>query len=197
MQVFSPIPFQEYNPDIVYNSDLPEPEQMDINKNYGHYDSMNTDLISFYATDYIAGNFTYVPDTAFASASRKSSLLILKLRSLLIPAREKIKDKLPVVTSDKDIDHFLPLMSAPTLASNSTGFLGNLVINKLYSLFVRASDVHILRAVEPSLRLRYRSVSCNETLTNISYCSDSQAQNLGWRGALARLLLEFQGSRQI
>lgn len=55
-QVFSPIPFSEYDPDIVYNEDLPRPKEMDINRNYGHYDTLNTEHISFYVRDYREGN---------------------------------------------------------------------------------------------------------------------------------------------
>lgn len=55
-QVFSAIPFTEYYPDIVYNEELPRPAELDINKNYGHYDSKSTTFISFYAKDYIEGN---------------------------------------------------------------------------------------------------------------------------------------------
>lgn len=55
VQAFSPIPFSEFHPDIVYSSDLPRPSELDINKSYGHYDSLNTAFISFYASDYLAG----------------------------------------------------------------------------------------------------------------------------------------------
>lgn len=54
-QVFSPIPFSEFNPDIVYSDDFVRPKEMDINKNYGHYDTLNNDHISFYVKDYIEG----------------------------------------------------------------------------------------------------------------------------------------------
>lgn len=55
-QVFSPIPFSEFHPDIVYSDDLPRPKEMDINRKLGHYDSLNTDHISFYTKDYREGN---------------------------------------------------------------------------------------------------------------------------------------------
>lgn len=58
VQAFSPIPFTEFHPDIVYSSEMPRPSELDINKNYGHYDSLNTAFISFYASDYLAGEST-------------------------------------------------------------------------------------------------------------------------------------------
>lgn len=54
-QVFSPIPFSEFHPDVVYLGDLVRPKEMDINKNYGHYDTLNNDHISFYVKDYQEG----------------------------------------------------------------------------------------------------------------------------------------------
>ena len=55
-QVYVPIPFSEFNPEIVYNNDLIRPQQLDINKNYGHYLSDYTNIISFYLNDYLTGN---------------------------------------------------------------------------------------------------------------------------------------------
>jgi len=54
-QVFSPIPFTEFNPLIVYNEELPRPKELDINKNYGHYDVTDKYHVSFYVQDYKTG----------------------------------------------------------------------------------------------------------------------------------------------
>lgn len=53
-QIFSPIPFSEYHPDVAYQTQE-RPQELDINKKYGHYDSSNYQQISFYLKDYIAG----------------------------------------------------------------------------------------------------------------------------------------------
>lgn len=58
-QIFSPIPFSEFDPRIVYNQDFARPKEMDINKNYGHYDDLNTDHISFYVKDFRAGRVMF------------------------------------------------------------------------------------------------------------------------------------------
>ncbi|XP_015115913.1 chondroitin sulfate synthase 2 [Diachasma alloeum] len=51
-QIFSPIPFTEYHPDIVYPDDVQRPLEVDINRNYGGYDIHNFETISFYIKDY-------------------------------------------------------------------------------------------------------------------------------------------------
>ncbi|KAK2581524.1 hypothetical protein KPH14_005183 [Odynerus spinipes] len=52
-QVFSPIPFVAYHPDIIYTDDSKHLE-VDINHNYGRYDEYDYNNIAFYVKDYIA-----------------------------------------------------------------------------------------------------------------------------------------------
>lgn len=52
-QIFSPIPFVAYHPDIIYTDDNKHIE-VDINHNYGRYDEYNYNNIAFYVKDYIA-----------------------------------------------------------------------------------------------------------------------------------------------
>jgi len=56
-QVFSPIPFSEYHPDIVFSSTNTRPKELDINKTYGHYDTREISHIAFYARDYTTGDY--------------------------------------------------------------------------------------------------------------------------------------------
>jgi chondroitin polymerizing factor/chondroitin polymerizing factor 2 len=58
-QIFSPIPFSEFHPDVVYQ-DSDRPPELDINKKYGHYDRENFKHISFYLKDYLAGEDSFV-----------------------------------------------------------------------------------------------------------------------------------------
>ncbi|XP_053592891.1 chondroitin sulfate synthase 2 [Microplitis demolitor] len=51
-QVFSPIPFVEYNPNL-YESDQ-KSRKFDLSHNHGYYDTSNYESISFYAKDYRA-----------------------------------------------------------------------------------------------------------------------------------------------
>lgn len=52
-QIFSPIPFVAYHPDIIYSDDSKHPEA-DINHNYGKYDEYDYNNIAFYVKDYVA-----------------------------------------------------------------------------------------------------------------------------------------------
>uniref|UniRef100_A0A1B6C963 Hexosyltransferase n=1 Tax=Clastoptera arizonana TaxID=38151 RepID=A0A1B6C963_9HEMI len=165
-QVFSAIPFTEFHPDIVYSDALPRPPELDINKNYGHYDSKNTKFISFFAKDYL-------------------------------DARDAINSVIPLIKSDRDILKFAPLTDT-SLQENYTSY----AINGIYSMFVRASELHVFRAVEPALRLRHSEEYCtspsgkdleNPTIVDIhKSCIESRAFNLASRSQLARLILEFQ-----
>lgn len=53
-QIFSPIPFSEFNPIITKN---PPQQYMDINKRQGHFDTYNTEHISFYVKDYVTSKY--------------------------------------------------------------------------------------------------------------------------------------------
>ncbi|CAB3366693.1 Hypothetical predicted protein [Cloeon dipterum] len=144
-QVFSPVPFVEYHPDIVYQ-DSERPKELDINKKYGHYDSTNYYHLSFYLKDYVA-------------------------------ARSKLDGKFPLVRQDRDI---------PILNKDSQ-------IPSLLSMFIQGLDeIHVLRAVEPCLRLWYPQDQCQPSLSPNQYleCQASKAKGLGTRAQLAGLILQ-------
>lgn len=65
--------------------------------------------------------------------------------------------------------------------------------SSLYGLFVKHSDMHVLRAVEPSLRLRHVDPMC---LPADDSCADRRALNLGPRSQLGHLLLDYQNLRR-
>lgn len=52
-QIFSPIPFIEYHPDIIYADEVAH-DEVDVNSNYGKYDEQNYNNIAFYIKDYNA-----------------------------------------------------------------------------------------------------------------------------------------------
>lgn len=93
-------------------------------------------------------------------------------------ARKKIEGKLPIAHTDKDLaarweeenDHIT-----------------------LYGLFVRFTDVHVLRGVEPSLRLRHVEQKC---VTDYALCIERRAHNLGPRSQLGQILLDYQNLRR-
>jgi hypothetical protein len=51
-QVFAPIAFYQYNPNIIY-ARKPYPDEVEINKNVGYYNIYSYDFISFYNSDYM------------------------------------------------------------------------------------------------------------------------------------------------
>uniref|UniRef100_A0A1B6L696 Hexosyltransferase n=1 Tax=Graphocephala atropunctata TaxID=36148 RepID=A0A1B6L696_9HEMI len=158
-QVFSAIPFTEYHPDIIYNENRPQPPELDINKNYGHYDSTNFKHISFYTSDYLK-------------------------------ARKTIEDIIPLVRYDKDI---LKLAPKPHWAEDNPYYL--YATNGIYNMFVKNSKAHMLRAVEPSLRLRHSLETCAYCHSQVEfndYCTKMQAFNLATRSQLGRLILDYQ-----
>lgn len=50
-QIFSPIPFRQYNPNVTQTN------KFEVNKNSGHFDPEEYSYISFYGKDYVSGNY--------------------------------------------------------------------------------------------------------------------------------------------
>lgn len=106
-----------------------------------------------------------------------------------------------MIRTDKDLNVLVTLATFKTSDDQTSDLLKSLAQNTLYGLFVRASDVHMLRAVEPGLRLRHVSLDCTSSgsaseisLHMLNACVKQRANNLGSRSALARLLLEYQST---
>ncbi|XP_066997100.2 chondroitin sulfate synthase 2 isoform X2 [Anabrus simplex] len=158
-QVFSPIPFSEFHPSIVYSTSFPRPLELDINKNYGHYDSHHTGHIAFYTKDYST-------------------------------VRKLVEDIILPVNTDRDINLLL--------ATKQKNFNGKCFLHDLYSMFVCTGKLHVLRAVEPGLRLRFRECVCPPSSGSpyeYQQCIDSRANNLGFRNQLAHLILDYQAQQ--
>lgn len=51
-QVFFPIPFSQYMPNIIYPANATDVEEVEINKNYGHFNTYSYEFFSFYNSDY-------------------------------------------------------------------------------------------------------------------------------------------------
>ena len=113
-------------------------------------------------------------------------------------ARKKIETLIPLVRSDADVRLF---KSFPPKDENFT----SLAVNTIYSMFVRFGDVHVIRGVEPALKLRYRETDCTPFLSIADktiaalykHCLTTRNSNLGSRGQLSRLLLDYQESNAI
>ncbi|XP_078487192.1 chondroitin sulfate glucuronyltransferase-like [Ciona intestinalis] len=69
-QVFFPIPFSQYNPQIIFQNGQ-VPEQIDIKPSNGHFDLYSFDEVCFYNSDYMASR-TKMAATVSAEDSKES-----------------------------------------------------------------------------------------------------------------------------
>lgn len=74
-QIFSPIPFVEFHPDIVHMNDAKNFET-DINRNHGRYDEHNFNSIAFYAKDYNAMRITVEASIPLTHTDKDISALL-------------------------------------------------------------------------------------------------------------------------
>lgn len=133
-QVFFPIPFAQYDPNIIYN-DVADPGHITIIKGSGIFDKSLYEHASFYRSDYVT-------------------------------ARKLWDEKHPGVGTDhiqSDLD--------------------------LFEMFLNAK-VHVLRAVDPALKQRFKERFCRPTLREDRYhqCLASRAEGLASRSQLAKLV---------
>lgn len=189
-QIFSPIPFSEFNPVIVYNQDLQRPKEMDINKNYGHYDDLNTDHISFYVKDYRAVRKKIEEFIPVVHTDKDLSDLPQYFNKQL--------DKLKKSNDHMTLANFYDFNSL----KQSNSYIGNLTklsLNSLYSMFVNHGNLTILRAVEPGLRLRHVEKDCSKVASMddlfksalYQSCVEKRNFNAGTRSHLGNFILEF------
>ncbi|XP_068186112.1 chondroitin sulfate synthase 2 [Antennarius striatus] len=140
-QVFFPIHFQDYKPDVAYhNQQLPV--TVDLIKDAGHFDRRAYEEACFYNSDYMTTRTRMVAD----------------------------------VQENEDLLETLDI----------------------FEMFVKYSDLHVFRAVEPALHQKYIYQTCNPRLSEDIYhrCVQSNLEGLGSRSQLAMLLFEQeQGNR--
>ncbi|XP_050729542.1 chondroitin sulfate synthase 2-like [Eriocheir sinensis] len=146
-QVFSPVPFTQYHPELVTTKE--SYAKMDLNKSNGRFDAYNFDHLSFYVADYVA-------------------------------ARHTMAETVPIVRNEKELRLDHP-------QEQEFG---------LYGLFVRGSDLHVLRAPEAGLKLGYREVGCAKKAERQSerlnlMCQLQEGQSYGQRTELSKLVLEY------
>ena len=146
-QIFSPIPFMEFHPDIAHINDMKQ--DTDINRNHGRYDEYNYNNIAFYVRDYNA-------------------------------MRKTVEVSIPIIHSDRDIHSLLKLSQ-------------DIPVTSLFEMFVSFSNIHVLRAVEPALKVKYKNINCANTTNNMyKICIQSRNLYLGRHSQLARLILDYQ-----
>jgi len=138
-QVFFPIGFTEYKPNLIYK-EKPYPTTVEVKKDVGHFDKRSYDHASFYLSDYATG-------------------------------REKIEDEVPI---------------------SQTGTSKIIPKYDLFDMFLM-TELHVFRAIEPSLKFHYKFKECNPLMAENLYqeCIARQTEGLGSRRQLAQALFEY------
>ncbi|KOC62206.1 Chondroitin sulfate synthase 2 [Habropoda laboriosa] len=94
--------------------------------------------------------------------------------------RRTVEVSIPIIHSDRDISTMMKLSQ-------------DIPVTSLFEMFVSFSNVHVLRAVEPALKVKYKNIDCANTSNNIyKICTRSRKLHLGRRSQLARLILDYQ-----
>nr|CAD7611177.1 unnamed protein product [Timema genevievae] len=96
-------------------------------------------------------------------------------------ARNQVELDIPIIHSDRDVSKVF-LKSAQ-----------NKSIYSIHDMFVSCSDLHVLRAVEPSLKIRYMEDYCSTfTSRDLNKCLEIRGENLGTRNQLAKIIFDSQ-----
>lgn len=95
--------------------------------------------------------------------------------------RQTVETSIPLARSDKDIATLLKLSKHSPVTS-------------LFEMYVSFSDMHVFRAVEPTLKVKYKDINCDDASNDSIYksCLKLRNNHLGKRSQLARLILDYQ-----
>ncbi|VDN05832.1 unnamed protein product [Thelazia callipaeda] len=173
-QVYFPLPFVEYHPQIVgaYEA-LQSMVDTNIKNQAGHEVEENQGV------------------RAPQSAVVDSNIYMSKLRD----ATFKRISKPLVIHKNRGHFDFSDFSVFSLYGADFVGARSRLndksVLLDLSSLFLGQKDIHIMRAVEPALRLRYHTRVCSSELVDLDYnrCLLSMREGLASKDQLAHLLL--------
>lgn len=172
----------EFHPDIVHMEDTKEIET-DINRNHGRYNEYNYNNIAFYVRDYNASTngFLYFHFANSASCYKINAVILPNTFTRFFTVRRTVEGSIPITRSDRDIPSLLKLSQ-------------DVPVTSLFEMFVSFSNIHVLRAVEPTLKVKYKSIDCNSTYSSNIYrmCRRSKNFHLGQRSQLAKLVLDYE-----
>lgn len=98
-----------------------------------------------------------------------------------VSVRQTVEANIPLARSDKDIATLLKLSKHSPVTS-------------LFEMYVSFSDMHVFRAIEPTLKIKYKDVNCDDASNDSIYqnCLKLRHNHLGKRSQLARLILDYQ-----
>ncbi|GIY99687.1 chondroitin sulfate synthase 2 [Caerostris extrusa] len=150
-QVFFPIPFRQYHPSLAYNH-ITVPDNVEVKKDLGHFDTDSFEHASFYLADYLA-------------------------------ARKQLESTISMIKLDKDLKN---------------EYLYSIHFD-LFEIFLQ-SKLHVMRAVEPDLRIRFKFDLCDleSSVTTYQECLHNREQNLGTKSQMAAEVLSHSdhGSKE-
>lgn len=94
--------------------------------------------------------------------------------------RQTVETSIPLARSDKDLATLLKLSKDSPVTS-------------LFEMYVSFSDMHIFRAIEPTLKIKYKDVNCDDAANDSIHknCLKLRNNHLGRRSQLARLILDY------
>lgn len=98
--------------------------------------------------------------------------------------RQTVEVNIPLARSDKDIVTLLKVSEHSPVSS-------------LFDMYVSFSDMHIFRAIEPTLKIRYKNIRCEDISDDSIHKSCLRLRNshLGKRNQLAKLVLDYRSSQ--
>lgn len=135
-QVFSPIGFVNYP--CKYTNLCRECESCDVSQSAGYFDRDNTDIISFYSRDYVNGMFIDLQKVSVVQHIYITKIVLIIFFALTV--RKSMESVVPIVRSDNHIESILRREDQS--------------ITNILDLFIKSnSGIHVMRAIEPNLRL--------------------------------------------
>ncbi|VDK78310.1 unnamed protein product [Litomosoides sigmodontis] len=180
-QVFFPLPFVEYHPRIVSANEALQSKMKDSNiDNQAAHEMGEMDQKIRTPKTSVGGADTLMSKFRDATFKRKTRPLV-------------------------DRGHFdsldftvFSLYGADFIRTRSRLNSKSLLLD-LSSLFLGQQNIHIMRAVEPALRLRYHSRVCNPELVDSDYarCLLSRREGIASKAQLANLLLSRKAKNMV
>uniref|UniRef100_A0A8R1U071 Hexosyltransferase n=2 Tax=Onchocerca TaxID=6281 RepID=A0A8R1U071_ONCVO len=173
-QVFFPLPFVEYHPRIVSANEALKSKMKDSNIDT-QAEMGETDQKVRASKTFVDGGDIFMSKFRDATFKRNTRPLIVH------------KDRGHFDSSDFSVFSLYGadfIRTRPRLNSKS-------VLLDLSSLFLGDQDIHMMRAVEPALRLRYHNRVCDPELVDSDYarCLLSRREGFASKAQLANLLL--------
>ena len=94
-----------------------------------------------------------------------------------LPLQARESQLLPIIKSEKNLLELSSLSNLPSIS------------NHLCDMMTQAAGLNVLRAPEPSLKLHYEEVICDEKQSFYDECLQRRARSFGTRSQLANMVL--------